>query len=113
MNNEVMQHIEKSLNEVRALFTKAATRIEALKPGEKVPATQLAEDLAKEQGTTGPALYPLLKTLFNGYPGVNIRRGAHGGLIKLAPGEVPTAQDVKPSKTKVVKEVLADDEASV
>ena len=39
MNQEVQQHLEESLNEVRAIFVKAATRIEALKPGEKIPAT--------------------------------------------------------------------------
>lgn len=91
MNTEVTQHIEEALNEVRALFVKAADRIEAIKPGEKIPATKLAEDLAKEQSPdmTGPQLYTTLKILFDGYPGVDIRRGAHGGIYRLLPGEVP------------------------
>jgi hypothetical protein len=90
MNQEVLDHIESSLNEVRALFVKAAERIEAIKPGEKIPATKLAEDLAKEQSPdqTGPQLYTTLKILFEGYPGVDIRRGAHGGIYRLLPGEV-------------------------
>lgn len=90
MNQEVLDHIEESLNEVRALFVKAAERIEAIKPGEKIPATKLAEDLAKEQSPdmTGPQLYTTLKILFEGYPGVDIRRGAHGGIYRLLPGEV-------------------------
>ena len=90
MNNEVTQHIEAALNEVRALFLKAAQRIEAVKPGEKMPATVLAEALAKEQSPdlTGPQIYPTLKILLNKYPGVDIRRGAHGGIYRLLPGEV-------------------------
>jgi len=84
MDDKVLLHIEEALGEVRTLFMKAATRIEALKPGEKIPATQLAEDLAKEQGMTGPQLYTTLKHyLFEGYPGVEIRRGAHGGIYRL------------------------------
>lgn len=90
MNNEVTLHIEQALSEVRALFVKAAERIEAIKPGEKIPATKLAEELAKEQSPdmTGPQLYTTLKILFEGYPGVDIRRGAHGGIYRLLPGEV-------------------------
>ncbi len=88
MDNEVTLHLEAALDEIRTLFTKAAARIEAIKPGEKIPATQLAEDLAKEQGMTGPQLYPTLKTLLDGYPGVIIRRGAHGGIYRPLPTEV-------------------------
>lgn len=85
MNKEVMEHIEAALNEVRSLYMKAATRIEAIKPGEKIPATELAAELAKEQGQTGPQLYPTLKILTDNYPGVVIRRGAHGGIYRPLP----------------------------
>ena len=90
MNQEVQQHIEKALGEVRVLFDKVVARIEAIKPGEKIPATRLAEELAKEQSPdmTGPQLYPTLKILLDGYPGVDVRRGAHGGIYRLLPGEV-------------------------
>ena len=78
------QHIDNTLaTKIRPLFEKAAARIDALKPGEKVPATQLAEEIAKEHDMTGPQLYSTLKLLFDGYPGVDVRRGAHGGIIKL------------------------------
>lgn len=80
MNN---QHIETALGKVRAIYEKASERIEALKTGEKVPATQLAKELALEFDTTGPALYPVLKILFDGYPGIVIKKGAQGGLEKL------------------------------
>jgi hypothetical protein len=87
MNNEVMLHLEDALNQVRAIFIKAATRIEDIKPGDKIPATKLADELAKERGMTGPQLYPSLKFLFDGYPGVKIKRGAHGGIYRPLPGE--------------------------
>jgi hypothetical protein len=89
MNNEVVLHLEEALAQVRNLFLKAATRIEALKPGEKIPATQLADDLAKEQGQTGPQVYPTLKILLDGYPGVKILRGAHGGIHRPLPVATP------------------------
>jgi len=81
MNNS---HIDASLNKIRNIFEKASTRIEALKVGEKVTATGLAKDLAEEIGMTGPALYPTIKFLLEGYPGVSVTRGAHGGITKLA-----------------------------
>jgi hypothetical protein len=95
MNNEIVLHLEKALNEVRVLFLKAATRIEAIKPGEKIPATQLAEELAREQNETGPQVYPTLKILLNRYPGVKILRGAHGGIHR----PLPTAQTIDTVKT--------------
>jgi hypothetical protein len=84
-------HIDVSVAKVRGIFEKAASRIEALKPGEKVTATGLAAELAKEMGMTGPQLYPTLKFLFDGYPGVKITRGAHGGIEKLPVVQVVAA----------------------
>lgn len=115
MNTEVMQHIEEAINGVRALYLKAAARIEAIKPGEKIPATQLANELALEHGMAGPALYPVLKMLLANYPGVEIKRGATGGIYKLAVGEVVDQKKpaVVPVETTVVAaEVLADIAAS-
>jgi hypothetical protein len=80
MNN---QHIENSLAKIRVIYEKVSDRIDALKPGEKIPATVLADEIAKEINMTGPQLYPTLKFLFDGYPGVEVKRGAHGGIIKL------------------------------
>lgn len=82
---DTKQHLENALAKIRPIFEKAVERIDALKPGEKIPATKLADDLAKEVGMTGPALYPTLKFLFEGYPGVDVKRGAHGGIVKLDP----------------------------
>ena len=97
MNTEITQHVEEAINQVRALYLKAAARIEAIKPGQKIPATQLANELAVEQGTTGAALYPVLKILLVNYPGVEIKRGATGGIYKLAVGEVATTAHVDAS----------------
>lgn len=76
------QHLEDSLNKIRAIFEEAAEQIDALQPGEKIPATKLADQLADKHDMTGPQLYPTLKFLLDGYPGVDIRRGAHGGIVK-------------------------------
>lgn len=84
-------------NKIRPIFDKARELIDALKPGEKIPATTLAENLAKPLGMTQAQLYPTLKFLFDGYPGVEVRRGAHGGIFKLpAPSTASTvASDSK------------------
>lgn len=79
MNNE---HIDNSLGKIRSIFEKASERLEGLKSGDKVPATALAAELGESIGMTGPQLYPLLKILLDGYPGVDVKRGAHGGIIK-------------------------------
>lgn len=76
------KHIDDSLAKIRTVFEKASQRIEALKTGEKIPATKLADDLAKEIGMTGPSLYPTLLFLIKDYPGVDIKKGAHGGIVK-------------------------------
>lgn len=92
------EQIVRTLAKIRPLLEKASTQIEAIKPGEKIPATELADEIAKEIGMTGPQLYPTLKFLFDGYPGVDIRKGAHGGIYKLLPGEVPGQKKVKAAK---------------
>ena len=90
MNNT---HIDNSLNKIRVLFEEASDRIDNLKPGEKVPATQLAEEIAKKHDMTGPQLYPVLLFLIRDYPGVEVKRGAHGGICKPAlPVPAPTTQ---------------------
>lgn len=90
------QHLEDALQKIRPIFEKAAQRIDALKIGEKIPATKLADDLAKEVGMTGPSLYPTLKFLLDGYPNVDIRKGAHGGIIKLDPNAKAVATPATP-----------------
>lgn len=89
------QHIEETLNKLRAIYVEAATRIDSLKGDEKVPATKLAEEIAKSRDMTGPQLYPTLRFLFENYPGVVISRGAHGG-IKKATVKDQVAVEVKP-----------------
>lgn len=80
------QHINDVLNaKIRPLLQEASDIIEALKPGEKIPATELAKQIAEKHGMTGPTLYPVLKMMFDGYPGVEIKRGAHGGISRPVP----------------------------
>lgn len=79
------QHIEETLNKLRAIYVEAATRIDALQGDEKIPATKLAIEIAESRGMSGPQLYPTLKFLFDGYPGVEVSKGAHGGIRKIKP----------------------------
>lgn len=101
MHNE--EQVTRTLSKLRPLLEKASARIEAIKPGEKIPATELADELASEIGMTGPQLYPTLKWLFEGYPGVDVRKGAHGGIYKLLPGEVPGQKKGKTAKAEADK----------
>ncbi len=102
MHNQVLAHIESALDEIRALYIKAATEIEALKVGEKIPATTLAGDLAKEQGKTGPQIYPTLKLLFDGYPKVVIKKGAMGGIERVSSWDDAEPVDNSPTDGDVV-----------
>ncbi len=87
-------HVDASLDKIRVFFEKASAQIEAIPPGEKIPATTLADEIAKAHGMTGPQLYPTLKFLFDDYPGVDILKGAHGGIYKLKPGETKKVKKV-------------------
>lgn len=90
------QHIDETLANLRAIYVEAATRIEALTGDNKIPATKLAADIAEAHDMTGPQLYPTLKFLFDGFPGVEITKGAHGGIRKVKPKvEVPKADEPK------------------
>ena len=90
-------HIDNSLSKIRILFEKASDRIDAIPNGGKIPATKLAEEIGNEVGITGATLYPVLKFLFEGYPGVEIKRGAKGGIVKTMPKTEPVVS-VKPDK---------------
>lgn len=79
------KHVAASLDRIRVVFEKASAVIEALPVGKKITATGLAEQLAEEIGMKGAQLYPSLKWLYEGYPGVKITRGAKGGIEKLPP----------------------------
>jgi len=75
-------HIDIALAKIKVVFERASQKIDALKSGEKIPATTLAKELAEEIGMTGPQLYPTLLFLIKDYPGVDVKRGAHGGIVK-------------------------------
>ena len=96
MHNE--DQVVRTLAKLRPLLEKASAQIEGIKPGEKLPATELADEIAQEIGMTGPQLYPTLKFLFDDYPGIDVRKGAHGGLYKLLPGEVKGQKKAKSTK---------------
>lgn len=102
-------HIEASLAKIRGIFEEAASRIDALKPGEKIPATTLATDIGKKHNMTCPQIYPTLKFLFDGYPGVDVRKGAHGGIIKLDPNAPAKTSDQNNSDPETNNNVTEND----
>ena len=40
-------HVDSTLNKIRAIYERASQRIDDIKPGQKIPATVMAEELAK------------------------------------------------------------------
>lgn len=109
MSDDSKVHIDQVISSrIRPIFDRAAQRIDALKPGEKIPATELAKELAKEFGGTGPVLYPVLKLMLDDYPGVSIRKGAHGGIVKNTVAVVVTTPATAIDLTKDDAESSAD-----
>lgn len=92
------QDIEVALGTIRNFFLEAQQHIDTMKVGDKVPATKLAEQIAQHHEMTGPQLYPVLKFFFDVCSDLNVKRGAHGGLFKVAP----------PSTTATAPEAVAD-----
>ncbi len=80
---QVDDHIEVALGSVRKIYQEAATVIQSLKTGEKIPATKLAAEVAKNYGMSGPQLYPTILFLLKDYPGVKQKRGVQGGIWML------------------------------
>lgn len=87
-----MKHIEDTLSKIRELYVAAHQRIEFMKPGQRMAATLLADELARIYGTTGPQIYPVLSLLLKEYPGIKVKRGPTGGIIKLDKEEIPTPE---------------------
>ena len=77
------EHIEETLQKFREIFEKISGRIEKMKPGEKVLATALAGEVAGEYKMSTAQIYPIFLHLIRGYPGIEQKRGAKGGIIKL------------------------------
>jgi hypothetical protein len=103
MRDEVKQHIEDSLAMIRKIYEKAAERIEQL-PADgksKIPGTTLAGDVGKEFGIKMASMYPTMLFLYKGYPGTVLRKGAQGGIVRLAPGADEKAEDTDGSDESV------------
>jgi hypothetical protein len=83
MNKQVELHIETRINDIRSIYLKAVERLEMLKPGERIPSTTLAKDIAKEMGQKDTQIYPILLPMLVGYPRFVRRVGAKGGMERL------------------------------
>lgn len=90
MRDEVKKHIDDSLAKIRAIYEKAAERIEALPVDgkSKLPGTTLAAEVGKEFGIAGPTMYPTMLFLYKDYPGTVLKKGAHGGIYRVDPKAV-------------------------
>lgn len=102
-------HIDDSLERIREIFQRASIRIESLRVGQKIPATVLAEEIAKDYGKTGPQIYPILRYLLDNYPGVKITKGAKGGIQKLDSNKSTEHQVDFSNHEKVVPEFENDE----
>lgn len=76
-------HIELSLAKIRVIFSDVSDYIEKMTPGQRVPATVLAAEIAKKHNMTGAQLYPVLQFVFKDFPGTIKRAGVKGGIEKL------------------------------
>lgn len=94
------QDVETALNKVRTFFLEVQEHIDAMKVGDKVPATKLADAIARRHDMTGPQLYPVLKFFFDTCTELNVKRGAHGGLFKIVPGTETKVEAVEPATTE-------------
>lgn len=103
--NNPMEHIDNTVDRMRNIFQTISNRIEDMKPGTKIPATSLAEEIGKNHGMTGPQLYPLMLFLIKGYPGIEIRRGAHGGIFKLTVTNETSYIPISSQESKIMEEV--------
>lgn len=77
------EHINNSLEEIKKIFELAASYIDKLEPGQRIPATELARLVGSEFLKTGQEVYPILLFLIKDYPGTKIQKGAYGGIVKL------------------------------
>jgi hypothetical protein len=69
--------VDLALDLIRPFFDEAQAHIEAMKVGDKVPATKLAASIAERHGMSGPQIYTLLKFFFDSCPELKVSRGAH------------------------------------
>ena len=88
------QYVDNALALIRPLFDEVQSHLDTMKVGDKVPATKLAQQIAERHGMTGPQAYPTLKFFFDNCPELEVRRGAHGGLFKVALKDTVPAVDV-------------------
>ena len=90
LSEEVVEHIEETLDFIRGIFYRVAKQAEELEIDETLPLTRVAGEIAPEYNLTQQYMYPIIKAMVrNGtYPGFKVRAGAKGGLAKI-PGYVP------------------------
>lgn len=97
----VEKHIDDTVSHIRNIFEKISARIEAIPAGNKILATELAESVAKDYGMTGAQIYPVFLYIIRGYPGIEQKRGAKGGIYKLTAAQI-REREAKESEPELI-----------
>lgn len=95
---DVLAHIEQSLDKIRRMYIFAANVIQRLGYMERIPGTKIAKMMEEEplaMSFSYPEVYTFLRVLINKYPNALVTRGAHGGIRLLTPEEKEAAKIAK------------------
>lgn len=79
------KYVEVTLERVRLVYQDASKILDTLQVGHKITATDLAQQLSIRHNIPQTIVYHLVQLLADGYPGIEKRRGAHGGWHRIAP----------------------------
>ena len=76
-------HISDILFTISDIFERVSEKVEQLHPGDKLTLTNLVDLFAHKYSLPKTRVYNLIKCLLDTYPGIEIRSGHNGGIIKL------------------------------
>lgn len=84
LSQDVKDHISFFCNEwLKEILTEASVYIENMEANKTKPATKLAGEIGDKFSLSQQEAYSILVHFFKEYPGVEVRKGAHGGIRKL------------------------------
>lgn len=84
-SEDVTEHIDLAASRMRKIFQSVSNKIEermkVVAVGSKLcNVTALAVEIGKEFDCSGPEMYPFVKAILEGYPNIECKRGAKGGI---------------------------------
>jgi hypothetical protein len=101
-------HLNKYLSTQAFIVELLETIIQRMKPGERLPFTELCATHAATFGIKGPQLAPYWKAYAQGHPDVQLRAGRYGGLYKTPKAEEVVAKSEKPVKAEKPTTIKAE-----